>query len=188
MSPPAAVDTPPLPNSYWLLPGRLLGGEYPGGDTAPDTQRRLRALLDAGVDCFVNLTRPGELPAYSAELPADIWYFHLPIQDHGLPVDRPYMRQILFALGSALAAGRCIYVHCRMGIGRTGTVLGCQLVEQGLSGESALDELNRCWQQCARAKRWPSIPETREQRHFVANWQTGPGRDPAPDQEIEQTG
>ncbi len=162
---------PPLPNSYWVTPGRLLGGEYPGGDCAEDTRRRLRALLDAGVDCFVNLTGPGELTAYNKELPAGTWYFHLPIRDHGLPVDRAYMRQILTALGDALAAGRCVYVHCRMGIGRTGTVLGCQLVEQGLTGEAALDELNRSWQQCDRAKRWPSIPETRDQRQFVAAWQ-----------------
>lgn len=164
------ADTPPLPNSYWVTPGRLMGGEYPRGETEEDTQRRLGALLDAGVDCFLNLTQIGELPGYSAALPEGIWYFHLPIADHGLPVDRAHMREILFALGSALVAGRCVYVHCRMGIGRTGMVLGCHLVEQGLSGEAALDELNRSWQQCARASRWPSIPETRDQRQFVATW------------------
>jgi protein-tyrosine phosphatase len=164
---------PPLPHSYWITPGKLLGGEYPGGETQEETQRRLKLLLNAGVDCFVNLTRPGELAAYSTLLPEGAWYFHLPILDHGLPVDREHMRQILFALGGALAAGRCVYVHCRMGIGRTGTVLGCLLVEQGLSGEAALDKLNRAWQQSARAERWPSIPETREQSQFVATWKAG---------------
>ena len=162
---------PPLPNSYWLTPGKLLGGEYPGGASEEDTLRRLRALMDVGVDCFVNLTRPGELPAYSTQLPDGIWYFHLPIVDHGLPVDRAYMRQIQLALASALDAGRCVYVHCRMGIGRTGTVLGCRLVEQGLTGEAALNALNRAWQQCDRASHWSSIPETREQSQFVAAWQ-----------------
>jgi protein-tyrosine phosphatase len=80
------------------------------------------------------------------------------------------MKQIQLALASALDAGRCVYVHCRMGIGRTGTVLGCRLVEQGLTGEAALAELNRAWQQCNRARQWSSIPETREQRQFVAAW------------------
>ena len=168
---------PPLPNSYWVTPGKLLGGEYPGGGTEEDTQRRLRELALAGVDCFVNLTRPGELPAYSTALPEGAWYFHLPILDHGLPVDQDYMRQILEVVGSALAAGRCVYVHCRMGIGRTGTVLGCQLVEQGLSGEAALDELNRAWQGSDRSRRWPSIPETREQRQYVTGWQARQGMD-----------
>ena len=171
MSAPDAAATPPLPNSYWVTPGALLGGEYPGGESAADTLERLRVLMDAGVDCFINLTRPGELPAYSTLLPAGVWYFHLPILDHGLPVDHAYMRQIQAALRGALAAGRCVYVHCRMGIGRTGTVLGCRLVEQGLSGTDALDELNRAWQQCARAARWPAVPETGEQRQFVATWE-----------------
>lgn len=168
---------PPVVNSYWVTPGKLLGGEYPGGETAAETARRLREFALAGVDCFVNLTRPGELPPYSTLLPADTRYVHLPILDHGLPVDPDYMRQILSAVGSALEAGRCVYVHCRMGIGRTGTVLGCWLAEQGLSGEEALDELNRAWRQCGRSERWPSIPETREQRAYVAAWQARRGMD-----------
>ncbi len=88
MTDPKPPNTPPLPNSYWVIPGKLLGGEYPGGEAEEETRQRLRALMDAGVDCFVNLTRPGELPAYSTQLPEGIWYFHLPIVDHGLPVDR----------------------------------------------------------------------------------------------------
>lgn len=167
-----SAGVPPLANSYWVTPGRLLGGEYPGGDTAHETRQRLRELAAAGVDCYVNLTRPGELPPYDTALPAGTLYFHLPILDHGLPVDPDFMRQIQTVVAAALDAGRCVYVHCRMGIGRTGTVLGCRLVEEGRSGAAALEELNRAWQHCARARRWPSIPETREQREYVATWQT----------------
>jgi hypothetical protein len=180
MSKPRGAGLPPLPNSFWVTRGRLLGGEYPGGATDQETRQRLGALLDAGVDCFLDLTRAGELRVYSTLLPDDVLYFHLPIQDHGLPVDRGYMRRIQFALGSALGAGRCVYVHCRMGIGRTGTVLGCYLAEQGLTGEQALAELNRAWQQSARARRWPSVPETAEQREFVADWKPDPNGNPAP--------
>src|SRR5580698_1706015 len=180
MTGPETSHSPPLPNSYWVTPGRLLGGEYPGGESGDHTQQRLSALMAAGVNCFINLTRPGELPAYSSLLPEGVWYFHLPILDHGLPVDQDYMRQILAVVGSALDAGRCVYVHCRMGIGRTGTVLGCQLVEQGVSGEAAMGGLNRAWLGCDRSRRWPSIPETREQRQYVTSWQPRPG--------MEQTG
>ena len=39
------------------------------------------------------------------------------------------MREILDCLDDALRSGRKVYVHCRAGIGRTGTVVGCLLVE-----------------------------------------------------------
>ena len=37
-----------------------------------------------------------------------------------------------------------MYVHCRAGIGRTGTVIGCLLAERGSAGDAALQELNGC--------------------------------------------
>jgi ADP-ribosylglycohydrolase len=62
-------------------------------------------------------------------------------------------------------------VHCRAGIGRTGTVAGCFLVEQGRDGESALSELNTLWtEQCARAASWPVIPQTLSQAHYIREW------------------
>ena len=48
------------------------------------------------------------------------------------------MRRIQDEIASALAAGRNVYIHCRAGIGRTGLVAGCFLVEQGRDGERAL--------------------------------------------------
>src|SRR6185437_8143894 len=80
------------------------------------------------------------------------------------------MAEILDCLHDALQSGRCVYIHCRAGIGRTGTVVGCFLVERGLAGEAALDELNRLWQQNERSHSWPSVPETPDQTKYVVNW------------------
>ena len=41
-----------------------------------------------------------------------------------------------------LAGGRTVYLHCRGGIGRTGTVLGCYLVRQGQTAEEALASID----------------------------------------------
>lgn len=49
-------------------------------------------------------------------------------------------------------------------------VVGCLLVERGLAGEQALDELARVWQQCERSKFWPSVPETEAQTDYVRSW------------------
>ena len=179
----SAADAPlprPLPNTYWLLPGRLLAGEYPGAHTPELTRERLARLIEAGITCFLDLTQPEELPSYEAGLPLEIDYLRRSIPDHATPADPAQMSDILRALHDALRAGRIVYLHCRAGIGRTGTVAGCWLAEQGLSGEQALAELNRLWQQCARAEQWPSVPETEAQIEYVRAWQPRAARDADP--------
>lgn len=170
MDVPTSADAPPLRNCYWVLPGKVLAGEHPGGTNPEATRERLQRLSQAGVECFIDLTEPGEVKSYDAQLPFSIEYLRKPIKDHGIPAQRMHMAEILDCLHDTLSSGRCVYVHCRAGIGRTGTVVGCFLVERGLTGDAALDELNRLWRQCERSKHWPSIPETEEQTQFVRNW------------------
>jgi hypothetical protein len=160
----------PLPNSYWALPGLLLAGEHPTGSTPEATRRRLSTLLATGIECFLDLTHPSEIDAYDEALPFHIEYLRKPIRDHGLPEKREHMMEILDCLHDALGSGRPAYVHCRAGIGRTGMVVGCLLVERGLSGEEALDELARLWQQSERSKVWPSVPETDAQTDYIRRW------------------
>jgi len=172
---PAAVNVAvPLPNSYWVLPGRLLAGEYPGAPTPELTRERLSRLLGAGVDCFLDLTQPQEITPYEALLPTEVDYLRCPIPDHGIPAEPDEMAEIMQSLRGALREGRVVYLHCRAGIGRTGMVAGCLLAEQGLSGEEALAELNRLWRQSARSERWPTVPETDQQFEYVRRWQPLP--------------
>ncbi|HXR20904.1 MAG TPA: dual specificity protein phosphatase family protein [Steroidobacteraceae bacterium] len=160
----------PLENSYWVRAGSLLAGEYPCGDDQAETQERLRRLLQAGIDAFVDLTQPGELPEYRSLLPPHVHYLRSPILDAQIPADAAQMRAIQAHLQDTLARGRRVYVHCHAGIGRTGTVIGCYLAEQGLEGGQALRKLNQLWRQSARSAYWPAVPQTAEQTEFILRW------------------
>ena len=170
MDAPVPTNPTPLRNSYWVVPGKVLAGEHPGGTNVEATRERLQRLIAAGVECFMDLTDPRELKPYDPELPFSIEYLRKPIGDHGIPAKRAHMIEILDCIQDAVESGRCVYVHCRAGIGRTGMVIGCLLVERGLQGEAALDELNRLWQQSERSKNWGSVPETDQQVAFVRAW------------------
>ncbi|HKE95834.1 MAG TPA: ADP-ribosylglycohydrolase family protein, partial [Povalibacter sp.] len=165
---------PPVPNSYWVEPGRLLAGEYPGSSSRAEALDRIQRLLRAGINTFIDLTEEGELPPYLPLLPADaqarIEHHRWPIVDHGLPRSQQYMAEILDSIEDALARQRRVYVHCHAGIGRTGTTIGCYLARSGLTPEGAMEQLQQLWQQSARSKTWPSIPETDDQRTFVREW------------------
>ncbi|MBV9343973.1 MAG: ADP-ribosylglycohydrolase family protein [Gammaproteobacteria bacterium] len=170
-TPPAASrGTPGLGNAYWVVPGRFLAGEHPAAAGTATLRARLKALRAAGINCFIDLTEAGEAVSYARELPAGVAYFRQPIHDHGLPDSPARMSEILDCLAAALRDERRVYLHCRAGIGRTGTVAGCWLVEQGRTGTEALAELNRLWQQSPRSLQWSSIPETDSQIDYVRRW------------------
>jgi len=160
----------PLENSYWVLPGVLLAGEYPTGNSEAQTRARLQCLFDAGIDFFLDLTEAGEKLEYQSRLPPEVEYRRSAILDASVPQHPAQMHAIQLQLQAALGGGRHVYVHCRAGIGRTATVIGCYLADQGLDGAEALRRLNRLWQACGRALNWPVVPQTREQAEFVRRW------------------
>ena len=168
----------PIPNSYWVIPGRFLAGEYPAAFGAGRIRKRLDALLEAGLDTFIKLTGENELPDYAPALHERAGYYDktvrvlpFPITDFGLPTPG-HMTAILNAIDEALAAGRNVYIHCWGGVGRTGTAVGCYLVRHGMTGDQALAQIASWWENDPRHGMFPRSPETDEQFEFVRAWQS----------------
>ena len=78
------------------------------------------------------------------------------------------MEKILKTITDVLANGENIYLHCWGGRGRTGTVVGCYLVQQGIPAEEALEQIRR-WRQPTPRAYFPS-PETNSQLMMVLTW------------------
>ena len=174
-------DGRPIPSSYWVVPGRFAAGEYPGAPQAAAARAKLRAMLRAGINHFIDLTTPQDrLEPYSEfaieaarEMGVDVKLERYSVVDGSIPSSPAQMAGILDAIDEALGDGRTVYVHCWGGVGRTGTVVGCWLVRHGRSGDEALERIADWWSGMPEAKRFfhPVSPETRAQHQYVRTWQ-----------------
>ncbi len=176
----------PFDRCYWVVPGKLLAGYYPGDPDHNGTIAKLGALLDTGIRAFIDLTEEMELNHWDIGLvPYEkdlqrvagdkgipgVVYCRMPIPDLGVRT-RDAMREILDTIDREMETGRPVYVHCLGAIGRTGTVVGCWLGRHGIvSGEAALDRIAQLRRNDPSAD-VPS-PETRQQRSFVRSRKTG---------------
>ncbi len=175
----------PFDGCYWVVPGRLLAGPYPGSLDAAGKMMKLRGLLQCGIRRVIDLTEKHEVFYYTRglaiyedelehaaeELQVEVRVVHFPIVDMDVP-PRSVMVQILDCIDAALGAASPVFVHCWGGLGRTGTVVGCYLARHNLArGEKALDEIIKLRRHNPFAD-YPS-PQTASQRHMIASWGVG---------------
>jgi hypothetical protein len=175
----------PFPRSYWVEPGRLLAGYYPGAPAEEEAEAKLGALLDAGIRCFVNLVEEEEknasqhplrpyqplLAKLAANRGIEVTYLRIPVRDQDITTTST-MKTILDTIDSALAQNRPTYVHCWGGRGRTGTVVGCYLARHGkATGEKALARVASLRRN--EATHDQASPENEVQRSMVRQWGQG---------------
>ena len=145
-----------------------MAGEHPAKDGDEQLPEKLQLFALAGITHFIDLTSPADPVKPYQPLGGAVRINH-PITDFGVPSPLQ-MQSILQSIQSALDQGGKVYVHCKAGIGRTGTVAATWLREQGLDGELALALLMQKWQAMDKRFEAPHTPETEAQRQFVLAW------------------
>jgi atypical dual specificity phosphatase len=139
-------------NFSWVIDGKLAGHREPSSDEELIWLKNLRILA------LVRMAEKDKSKVSSLQIThLGLLDCHEPVPDFTAPTIPQINRMVEFITHS-VSNGRPVGVSCGAGLGRTGTILACYLVNQGWDSDEAINEV--------RAKRLGSI-ETGEQEKVI---------------------
>lgn len=141
-------------NFFWLFERSIAGSARPGGELgrhstvppgmtlAESLDADLRWLRSQGIGAILTLTE-APLPALALQQ-HELTALHLPIEDQTAPTQSDFLTALDF-IDQQHIVGRGVLVHCRVGEGRTGSILAAYLIRQGADPQQALARLRTIW-------------------------------------------
>jgi atypical dual specificity phosphatase len=139
----------------WALArGRAFGwghgiGRDPGGwvdgsrvllCSFPSTPQALGSLQARGVSSLINLSTTPHASGRLDEF--GMFETHLPVPDK-MPPTADQLTAALQAIHKAVSSGANVAIHCSSGLGRSGSVAACYLVESGGTAREAIDQVRK---------------------------------------------
>jgi len=134
-------------------------------------ENTLKIFKNHQIDIIVSLLETSELKLLGCDnltkeikLNNFVW-FHFPITDFDIPTKNSLseLNLLLSELEKFLKKEKNIIIHCKAGLGRTGTIASLLLTQLGLSTKNAVHYIR---------KYRPGSIDTNEQKNFVLNWKT----------------
>jgi len=136
--------TPAYP-VYWITPHLATG-------PAPMSYDHLESLKSEGIDAIMNLCAE-YCDLHNIESHKGFEVYYLPIQDEEAPKLQA-LEDALAWLDEAIYLGKKVYVHCRHGIGRTGTIISAYLLRRGLGSKLVNQKIKSMRSQPANFNQW----------------------------------
>ena len=138
------ITSPDYP-VYWVTPQLATG-------PAPMSYDHLEYLKSKGIGAIMNLCAEYcDLHSIESHEGFDVYY--LPVHDEEAP-QLQALEDALSWLDEAIYLGKKVYVHCRHGIGRTGTIISAYLLRRGLGSKLVKEKIKNMRSQPANFNQW----------------------------------
>jgi protein-tyrosine phosphatase len=125
----------------------------------------IQSWREAGIDVVVSLlTAPenlelGLVDESKVAKNVGINFVSFPISDYSVPASEEAVLELSRNLNDMLSMGKCVGIHCRQSIGRSGLIAACLLVVAGETPADAFEQVI--------AGRGAPVPDTLEQQNWV---------------------
>jgi len=155
---PDQTDSYPL---KWITPHVAIGH-------APHSQADLDSIKTKGVEAVLNLCAEC-YDLHAIEAAAGLVVHWLPVSDEDAP-ELSDAQDALNWMDTMLTEDKKVLVHCRFGVGRTGTLMVAWLLKQGYTLDDALEMLRHT----------PAEPKSRRQWEFLNTYSLQIGKPAVP--------
>ena len=124
-------------NFSWVIDGEI------AGHSALLSNEDIEYLSSKGIRALIRMVEPHKSLVTSNQIEKlDLTDYHEPVDDFTAP-NQNQIDNMIACANASVVQGKPVGVSCGAGIGRTGTVLICYLINKGYGIEEATEEVRR---------------------------------------------